>query len=190
MGRVQKIVKIQEPKLLLAMKCSQRFNSNMFRLLVFLLISGLASTPLISHAANSQEREDEAPARGLVIGMLPPEDGFTEWTEGEAGIHFRIEQNRVFVYLLDEDGLIHAPNLHAASILLVGQMNEGSTAREFLPLVPDDSRPAYTAGRLVRPPHIFTATLYLFEENTPEASRIFSFRFNAVADPEQPGAGL
>jgi hypothetical protein len=189
-GRVQKIVKIHEPKLWLAIQCGQGFNGRMIKPVVFLLMCALSCVAQVLLAANSLEGKDEAPVRGLATGMLPPEDGFTEWIEGEVGIHFRIEQNRVFVYLLDEDGLIHAPNLHAASILLVGQMNEGSTAREFLPLAPDDSRPAYTAGRLVRPPHIFTATLYLFEANTPEASRIVSFRFNAVADPEQPGTGL
>ncbi len=175
---------------MLAIECGQGFNDFMLKPVVFLLMSALACVSQVAHAANSLEGNDEMPHRGLAIGLLPPEDGFTDWTEGEAGVHFRIEQNRIFVYLLDEDGLIHEPNLHAASILLVGQMNEGSTAREFLPLAVDDSRPAYTAGRLVRPPHIFSATLYLFEANTPDASRTLSFHYNAVADPHQPGTGL
>jgi hypothetical protein len=138
----------------------------------------------------ASEADEAKVQRGLEIGLMPLEDGYTYHNEGEPGIHFRIEQNRVFVYQLDEEGLIHAPNLYTASILLVGQMNEGSTAREFLPLVPDDARPAYTAGRLVRPPHIFTATLYLFETNQPEATRIVTFQYNAVADPSQPGTDL
>jgi hypothetical protein len=162
----------------------------MLKSLVYLLLIALVCALPVLQAADLPDVNDSLPVRGLTIGLLPPEDGYTDWKEGEAGVHFRIEQNRVFVYLLNEDGLIQQPNLHAASILLVGQMNEGSTPREFLPLAPDDSRPAYTAGRLVRPPHIFTATLYLFEKNTPEASRVFPFRFNAVADPHQPGTGL
>jgi len=133
---------------------------------------------------------EESLPRGLAVGMLPLEDGFTSWEEGEPGFHFRIEANRVFLFLLDEEGLIKEPDLHAASLLLVGQMNEGSTPREFLPLTLDSVKPAYTAGRLVRPPHIFTATVFLFDVDQPEATRTISFRFNAVADPEQPGAEL
>lgn len=152
-------------------------------ILLFADALGVPAVPLESSA-------EESTSRGLAVGMLPLQDGFTSWEEGEPGFHFRIEANRVFLFLLDEEGLIKEPDLHAASLLLVGQMNEGSTPREFLPLALDSAKPAYTAGRLVRPPHIFTATVFLFDIDQPEATRTVSFRYNAVADPEQPGTEM
>lgn len=152
-------------------------------ILLFADALGAPAVPLESSA-------EESTSRGLAVGMLPLQDGFTSWEEGEPGFHFRIEANRVFLFLLDEGGVIKEPDLHAASLLLVGQMNEGSTPREFLPLALDSAKPAYTAGRLVRPPHIFTATVFLFDIDQPEATRTVSFRYNAVADPEQPGTEM
>jgi hypothetical protein len=158
---------------------------NRWIVLSILMVWALILTPFIQASEVAV-----AVPRGLTINSMPPEDGYTEWKEGEPGIHFRIEENRLLVFLLDETGVIHAPNLHAASILLVGQMNQGATPREFLPLYADPSWSAYTAARLVRPPHIFTATLYLFDKDQPEATRIFNFRFNAVADQQEPGRAI
>ena len=141
-----------------------------------------APTPQGATESEAEPEEEPPPPVGLALAHVPPEGGTTKEIAGGTSVHFRMIDNQVHVFRLDEDGLIMAPDLFSVSVMLVGAV--GNESRQFLPTHRSGNGLSYTASRIIRLPHIFTVTLNLFSKDTNEPDIQVTFRYNSA---EMPG---
>ena len=147
----------------------------------------------------AEETKPEAPAEEIVIpteiseppyevGELPSEQGYYVEREGQTTINFRIVDNRIRVYWIDENGLIAEPESTGGSVRLKGQPK----IRDYFALSPVGGDAGLGSAGIVKPPHLFTVFLSLKQAESDELVT-HSFRYTIAMDQpvdgEEPKAG-
>jgi hypothetical protein len=120
------------------------------------------------------------------VGDLPLESGYTVERQGAPDLNFRIVNNRMRLYWIDEDGLIMEPEVPAVS-LRFDERSIRETVRSFhrLKRLADDT--GLGSPYLLVVPHRYYVTLLI---KSPDSEEVESYRFrylpsmDAVASPE------
>ena len=139
---------------------------------------------------SAEETKPEVPAEEIVIpteisqppyevGQLPSTQGYYIEREEQTTINFRIVNNRMRVYWIDENGLIAEPESTGGSVRLKGKPK----IRDFFALAPIAGDAGVGSTGIVKPPHLFTVFLSLKE---PESEELTTNSFRYTIDMDTP----
>ena len=146
----------------------------------------------------AEETKPEAPAEEIVIpteiseppyevGELPSTQGYYIERGDQTTINFRIVNNRMRVYWIDENGLIAEPESTGGSVRLKGKPK----IRSYFALAPVAGDAGLGSTGIVKPPHLFTVFLSLKQADSDELTTN-SFRYtiamNTPVDETEPNA--
>ncbi|MGB0743870.1 MAG: hypothetical protein ACPGSB_05025 [Opitutales bacterium] len=139
-------------------------------------------TALIAEESEKTLPEPSEPP--FEVGALPLESGYTIEREGAPDINFRIVENRMRVYWIDDEGLIMEPDVDAVTIRF-DQRNLPSTTRDYhrLKRMSDDT--ALGSEYILIVPHRYFITLVVKPEGAEEAE---SYRFRYVPSMDEVAA--
>lgn len=107
------------------------------------------------------------------VGALPLESGYMIERKGAPDLNFRIVENRMRLYWIDDDGLIMEPEVNEVSVRF-DQNSIRETTRAFhrLQRLPDDT--ALGSPYFLPVPHRFFVTILL---RSPGSDELLSYRF-------------
>lgn len=111
------------------------------------------------------------------VGQLPSTQGYYIKRPEQTSINYRIVENKIRVYWIDENGLIAEPELTLGNVRFKGL----SKKRNFFALDLLPSGAGLGSEGIVKPPHVFNVALYLGSESG-ETSESYSFRYLAAMD--------
>lgn len=146
----------------------------------------LVFTPLLPAQEVLELPEPSSPP--FEVGALPVEAGYTIEREDAPNIIFRIIENKMRLYWLDENGLIMEPEVDAATIRF-DQTNLPETTRDYHRLKRLSGDTALGSPYFLRPPHWYHVTLVLKDPKTEEIS---SYRFRylpSMSEEKAPSGG-
>ena len=91
------------------------------------------------------------------VGELPSTQGYYIARADQTSINYRIVNNKMRVYWIDEDGLIAEPEATGGNVRFRGQPK----IRDFYGLIPLRGDVGLGSEGIGRPPHLFNVVLYL-----------------------------
>lgn len=114
------------------------------------------------------------------VGNLVTEKGYYI-KRGEApSINFRIAENKIRIYWIDEDGLIAEPGFEVATVRFTGTQQARNYHRaELLP-----QKAGLGSPTIVPPPHTFNVVIVLGEEGDPD-QETHAFRYVPAMNEEK-----
>jgi hypothetical protein len=115
------------------------------------------------------------------VGNLISEDGYTILLEDATRINFRIVNNLIRIYWLDENKLIMQPPASAAIV----RFPFVTKAQNYSYAVPLSGDVGLGAPAVLPPPHIYNVALTIVPyEGAPESEMsLYNFRYTADMDP-------
>jgi len=151
------------------------------RIFIWMLCIGLA--PLLFALPEEVMPEPSEPP--FQVGDLPLEAGYTIERDDAPDLNFRIVDQRMRLYWLDEDGLIMEPAVSAVTIRFDRSTIRGPT-RDIHKLQQLDDDTALGSPYILVPPFIYNITLVIGASGSDELAS-FRFRFtpemNKVKEP-------
>lgn len=146
------------------------------QLLLFLLVPFLY--------AEEVEELPEPSEPPFQVGDLPLESGYIIQREDAPDINFRIVNNRMHLYWIDDDGLIMEPEVSAATVRFDPSFIR-ETTREYhrLKRLPDDT--ALGSPYILVVPHRYYITV-IFTPEGAEEPESYRFRYNPVMTEVKP----
>jgi len=153
---------------------------------------------LAASAAVAQEGDgggNGAPEEAPIVEEPPFEPGdrikregeYFDRKNGQGEVNFRIVEKNIRVYFLDEGGRVIEPPYPEGNVRFRNERR--NTSYVYLQPLTEDT--GMGSPRLIRKPHIFSASMSFFDSDDEDAgSENYSFRYSALQqDAEGDGAG-
>ena len=139
---------------------------------------GLALLTLFAHGRESTLPEPSEPP--YEVGARPLESGHIIERKGAPDLNFRIVENRMRLYWLDEDGLVMEPEVPTV-IIRFDRTRLPARVRDFhqLKRLSDDA--ALGSPYILVPPHYYFVTLVLSPTGS-EDTESYRFRYTPAMD--------
>lgn len=151
------------------------------KLMICILFLGLVPSLFAQEESATLPEPTEPPFK---VGDLPLESGYTIEREGAPALNFRIVNDRMRLYWIDEDGLIMEPELPEIS-LRFDERSIRDTTRAYhrLKRLPDDT--ALGSPYALPVPHRYYITLLI---KSPDSEELETHRFRYLPDMDKVAA--
>lgn len=143
---------------------------------VFICILWLGLVPSLFAQKTVITQEEALPEPSeppFKVGELPLESGYLIKREDEPDLNFRIVDNKMRLYWIDDDGLIMEPDVSAVTIRFDENTLRNRT-RDYHRLKRLSDDVALGSPYILIPPHLYYVTLVI---NPPGSDEVKSYRF-------------
>lgn len=144
----------------------------------FVLLLGFASSLFAQGEPTVLPEPKEPPFK---VGDLPIESGYTIERKDAPDLNFRIVENRMRLYWIDDEGLIMEPEVSEVS-LRFDERGLSETTRAFHRLQRLSGDTALGSPYILPVPHRYFVTILL---RSPESDELLSYRFRYTPEMDE-----
>lgn len=148
------------------------------KVLPFILLLGLASSLFAQEETAVLPEPKEPPFK---VEDLPVESGYTIERKDAPDLNFRIVENRIRLYWIDDEGLIMEPEVSEVSVRF-DERGLRETTRAFHRLKRLSGDTALGSPYMLPVPHRYFITILL---RSPESDELLSYRFRYTPEMDE-----